>query len=162
MTLLLGSFWGVVGGLLAWKLRVPGGAAIGAMLGCGIYSFMRSSSFDVPTWLSIGAQIAVGIVVGFSVDRSLVAGGTTLLLIAVGGAIVYLIVGFLLAWLSATFGWLEFDTALFSFSPGGFTNMSIIAEGEGADPVKVSVIHFVRVFLLFIVVPLLVRLLRKA
>ena len=162
MTLLIGSFWGIVGGLLAWKLKVPGGAAIGAMVGCGIYSFLRSSSFSTPNWFSISAQIAVGIVVGFSVDRSLIEGGRTLLLIAVGGAVTYLLVGFCLAWLATRFGWLDFDTALFSFSPGGFTNMGIIAEAEGANAVKVSVIHFVRVFLLFIIVPLVVRIIQAA
>lgn len=160
MTLLIGAFWGTVGGLLAWKLKIPGGAAIGAMFGCGLYSFLRGSSFSTPSWFSIAAQIAVGIVVGFSVDRSLVEGGRTLLLLALGGAVVYLLVGFGIAWVVTHFGWLSFDTALFGFSPGGFTNMGIIAEAEGADAVKVSVIHFVRVFLLFIIVPLMVRIMQ--
>ena len=160
MALVFGTFWGTLGGLLAWKLRVPGGAAIGAMLGCGLYSFLRSSSVNVPDWFSITAQIAVGIVIGFSVNRSLLDGGLTLLLLALAGAVIYLLVGFGLAVISAQLGWLEFDTALFGFSPGGFTNMSIIAEAEGANAVKVSVIHFTRVFLLFIIVPLLVRLLK--
>ena len=159
--LLLGSLWGILGGLLAWRLKVPGGAAIGAMVACGVYSFMRGNGYSVPTYFSVGAQIAVGVVVGFSVDRSFLGGARNLLILALMGAFVYLAVGFMLAWFSTRIGWLDFDTALFGFSPGGFTNMGIIAEAEGAEAAKVSLIHFVRVFLLFIIVPLMVRLLKS-
>lgn len=161
MTLILGSFWGIVGGLLAWKLKVPGGAAIGAMIGCGVYSFFKTTSFTTPTWFSISAQIAVGIVVGFSVNKSLLSGGLTVLVWALIGAFVYLLVALLLTWISTSLGFLEFDEAMFGFSPGGFTNMSIIAEAEGAEAVKVSLIHFTRVFLLFIIVPLLFRIIKR-
>ena len=160
MTLIWGSVCGVIGGLLAWKLKVPGGAAIGAMVACGVYSFFKTSDFTTPTWFSISAQIAVGIVVGFSVNRNLLNGGLTVLVWALIGAFVYLLVALLLTWISTSLGWLEFDEAMFGFSPGGFTNMSIIAEAEGAEAAKVSVIHFTRFFLLFILVPLLFRLLK--
>lgn len=169
MTLFVGSIWGVIGGLLAWKLRIPGGAAIGAMVACGIYSFIQSSNsitlgtpaFETPTWFSITAQIAVGIVIGFTVNKSVLDGGATVLALALLGAVAYMLVAALLTWLTVQMGWLDFTTAIFGFSPGGFTNMSIIAEAEGAKAVNVSLIHFTRVFLLFLLVPVFARLLKR-
>jgi len=164
MTLLVGSLWGTIGGLVAWKLKIPGGAAIGAMAACGIYSFIKSSSgiaFVTPAWFSIAAQIAVGIVIGFTVNKSVLDGGGTVIGLALLGAVTYMLVAGLLTWLTVQMGWLDFTTAIFGFSPGGFTNMSIIAEAEGAKAVNVSLIHFTRVFLLFLFVPIVARLLKR-
>lgn len=164
MTLVIGSIWGIIGGLLAWKLRVPGGAAIGAMIACGIYSFLKSSNsfvFETPTWFSIAAQIAVGIVIGFTVNKSVLDGGATVIALALVGAFAYMLVAALLTWVTVQMGWLDFTTAIFGFSPGGFTNMSIMSEAEGAKAVNVSLIHFTRVFLLFILVPLFARLIKR-
>ena len=159
-TLIWTTIWGTLGGLLAWKIGFPGGAAVGAMLGSGSYNLIATQvRFDMPVPLEIAAQIAVGVVVGSTFSRELLQSGVSVLVWGLIGATTYLIVGLILAWVAARLGYLTFDTALFSFSPGGFTGMSILAGAEGADAAKVSLIHFTRVVLLFIIVPLMVRLL---
>lgn len=156
-TLLWGMVWGIVGGLLAWRIGFPGGAAVGSMIGCGVYSLLLSQPASVPKPLELGAQIAVGIVVGFTFRRELLQNGLPVLIWGIIGALVYLLVGLLLAWIASRLGYLHFNTALFGFSPGGFTSMAIMAGDEGAQPAPVALIHFVRVVLLFIIVPLMVR-----
>ena len=158
--LLWTTIWGALGGLLAWKIGFPGGAAVGAMLGSGFYNLIATSiRFDMPVPLEVAAQIAVGVVVGSTFSRELLQTGVSVFMWGLIGATIYLIVGLILAWVASRLGYLSFNTALFSFSPGGFTGMSILAGTEGADPAKVSLIHFTRVVLLFIVVPLMARLL---
>lgn len=103
----------------------------------------------------------VGIVVGFSFRRELLQEGLPILIWGVIGAFVFLLVGLLLSVVAARLGYLHFNTAIFGFSPGGFTNMAVMAGDEGAEAAPVALIHFVRVVLLFIVVPLMVRLLTR-
>ena len=159
-TLFWTTIWGILGGLLAWKINFPGGAAVGAMLGSGIFNLIATNNrFDMPVPLEVAAQIAVGVVVGSTFSRELLESGISVFVWGLIGATTYLVVGLILAWVASRLGYLSFDTALFSFSPGGFTGMSILANAEGADPAKVSLIHFTRVVLLFIIVPLMVRLL---
>ena len=159
-TLIWTTIWGIIGGLLAWKINFPGGAAVGAMLGSGMYNLIATNiRFDMPVPLEIAAQIAVGVVVGSTFSHELLQSGISVFVWGLIGAFTYLLVGLTLAWISSRLGYLNFGTALFSFSPGGFTGMSILANAEGADPAKVSLIHFTRVVLLFIIVPLMVRLL---
>ena len=157
-TIIWTTIWGTIGGLLAWKIGFPGGAAVGAMLGSGIYNLIATQiHFDMPVPIEIGAQIAVGVVVGSTFSHELLESGISVFMWGLIVAFTYLLVGFILAWIASRLGYLTFGTALFSFSPGGFTGMSIIAGAEGADPAKVSLIHFTRVVLLFIIVPLMVR-----
>jgi hypothetical protein len=159
-TLIWTTIWGTLGGFIAWKIGFPGGAAVGAMLGSGIYNLIATNiRMPMPVPLELAAQIAVGVVIGSTFSRELLYGGISVFVWGLIGAFTYLLVGLTLAWIASRFGYLAFDTALFSFSPGGFTGMSILAGAEGANPAKVSLIHFTRVVLLFIIVPLMVRLL---
>ncbi len=158
-TILWATVWGIVGGLLAQRIGLPGGAAVGAMFGSGLYNLLISTQVPLPPSLEIGAQIAVGVSIGFSFNRELLSNAGLVLFWALVGALVFLTVGLLLAFLVSRFSPIDFSTALFGFSPGGFTGMSILAAAEGGNAAIVALIHFVRVVLLFVIVPLLVRLL---
>ena len=158
-TILLATFWGTLCGLLAYRVGFPGGAAVGALFGSGVYNLLLTRAVPLPPALEIGAQIAVGVAVGFSFNRELLSQAGPILLWSLLGAATFLVVGLGLAVLFARFGPVDFSTALFSFSPGGFTGMSILAGAEGANAAVVALVHFMRVVLLFVVVPFLVRVL---
>jgi uncharacterized membrane protein AbrB (regulator of aidB expression) len=64
-----------------------------------------------------------------------------------------------LAVIANRLGWVDFSTALFGFSPGGMSGMSLLAQAEGYNTATVSFIHTVRIFTLFLVVPLIGRIL---
>jgi uncharacterized membrane protein AbrB (regulator of aidB expression) len=53
---------------------------------------------------------------------------------------------------------LPLKTLLFALAPGGITGMGPLSQAEGGNPALVGVFHTVRVFLLFLLVPLLARL----
>lgn len=132
------------------------------MLGSGVVNLLVSQDVHLPKTVEVLAQVALGIVVGFSFNRSLLTSALPILMWAVLGALSYLLLGLLLAFVASRLGFLDFDTALFGFSPGGFTGMSILAGAEGANAAVVALIHFTRVILLFIIVPTLVRFLTRS
>lgn len=158
-TLLIAGFWGMVGGLIAWRVGFPGGPTVGAMLGCGLYNLAAGTRTPLPVWFSVSAQIGAGIFVGYAFNRDLLQGGLTIFMWGLIAAASYILLGVILAYIAAWWGGLTFDTALFGFSPGGITGISLIAGAEGADAAKVALIHFMRVVLLFVAIPMLVRLL---
>lgn len=71
---------------------------------------------------------------------------------------ILLIVAVLMAWMTSRLGLVDFGTALFGFSLGGMSGMAILARTKRHDPPLVAFLHMVRVFTLFVVVPLLARL----
>ncbi len=112
----------------------------------------------MPQYAEVAIQIAVGVLIGLSADRSLLPLLKTVLPLALLGAAGLVLFGSLLALLSVRMGWLDGVTALLGFTPGGISVMSLLAEEEGGKAAVVATIHFVRVFTIMIVAPLLLRL----
>ena len=117
-TILWATLWGTAGGLLAHRVGFPGGAAVGALFGSGVYNLLLTKSVPLPPALEIGAQIAVGVAVGFSFDRTLLSNAPQILLWALAGAVTFIIVGLGLAFVASSLGFMNFSTALFSLLAG--------------------------------------------
>ncbi len=148
---------GVAGGLLAKKLGLPGGPIVGSMLGAGLAAVLFPGQFVIPSQVSTGVQIILGITLGMTFDRSSVALLGRLLPMAVVSTLVLLSCALLMAWLAARSGGIDFATALFGFSPGGMSGMGLLAQADGRQADIVALLHTVRVFTLFILVPLMSR-----
>jgi uncharacterized protein len=151
---------GVVGGLLAKKIGLPGGPVVGAMLGAGCMAVAIPGRFIIPDQVATTVQIMLGITLGMTFDRSSQALLSRLLPLAVFSTLALLICALLMAWLAQRSGVVDFATALFGFSPGGMSGMSLLAQTEGLQIDIVALLHTVRIFTLFLVVPLLSRLLQ--
>jgi len=150
---------GVLGGLLAKQLNFPGGPVVGSMLGAGLAGVCLPGSCVIPDGISTAIQIMLGVSLGMGFDRSFLALGARLLPLAILSTLVLLVVALGMAWLAQVFGLIDFATALFGFSPGGMSGMSLLAQAEGYRAPVVTFLHTVRIFTLFLVVPLLGRLL---
>ena len=150
--------FGAGGGLLAKRFGVPGGPVVGAMFGSGLMAIVLPGSFVMPEWCSTGIQILLGISLGITFDRSFLQLFAQILPIAVVSTLVLLAVSVLLAMAAGRLGIVDFSTALFGFSPGGMSGMSLLAQAEGYRTSVVAFFHTVRIFTLFLVVPILGRL----
>ncbi|WP_457637065.1 AbrB family transcriptional regulator [Oceanithermus sp.] len=150
-------FWGAVGGWLAWRWHVPGGAVVGAMLATAVYNFSQPVRATMPVSAEVAIQIAVGILIGLSADRSLLPLLKSVLPLALLGATGFVLFGFLMAALSVRMGWLDPVTALFGFTPGGISVMSLVADEEGGKAAIVATMHFVRVVTIMLAAPTIVR-----
>lgn len=162
MDLLRASLSGVFLGLLFHRLGLPGGAVVGAMLGTGLAQLLTSPA-PTPRGLDLAVQLAAGVLVGLSFRKELLS--PKLLPYALLAALAFLALAFLaLALLLAFLLARPLDqppkALLFALAPGGITGMGPLSQAEGGSPALVGVFHTVRVLALFLLVPLLARLLR--
>lgn len=151
---------GTIGGLIAARLNFPGGPIVGAMLGTAVAAMTLPGHFVIPDRLSMLIQILLGITLGLSFERSTLSLFPRILPLAMASTVVLLLLTVLLAWLAQRLGLLDFATALFGLSPGGMSGMSLMAHSEGHRTDVVALLHTVRIFTLFLVVPVLSRVLQ--
>ena len=148
---------GSLGGFLAERMNMPGGALVGSMLASGLVALSFSSGLVLSPSIGLMIQIMLGISVGMTFDRSMIEIVDKLLPLAIASTLVLLAVSFLMAVIAHRLGLVDFATALFGFSPGGMGGMSILAQSEGHKTSIVALFHLIRVFTLYLAVPLLAR-----
>ncbi len=142
---------GLIGYLIAARVRLPAATFVGPLLGSAIAHGTGVIVVQPPYLLMALAQLVIGTSVGvrfcgFGAARLagamlLGAGGTLLMLLitlAFGGAL-HQLTGQPLALL------------LLAFIPGGLVEMSLIALGLGADPAFVVTHHATRIFLVVLI-----------
>lgn len=161
MSLLMLMLLATLGGMLAFKLHVPGGAFIGAMLACVLYRTFSAHAVDLPPTLNLAAQVLAGVLVANSFSPQLARTFKPLLPWAVGGAAFYLVVGFVLAKIFTVMGILEPRVAMYSLTPGGLMGMSVISASEGAQAGVVVMFHFIRVILVLLAAPAIAHFILK-
>ncbi|MFB5164631.1 AbrB family transcriptional regulator [Parageobacillus toebii] len=140
-------------GALLLRNIIPAAYVVGPL---AVTAVMHAAGVNLPllpVWLIILAQISVGINMGERI---------TLEDIKLGGKFswVYFLLALVLIALSFGFGYvfaeltdLPLSTALLSLAPGGLVEMVLTAQTVGGDPAIVSSLQFVRLLLVIIVVP---------
>lgn len=146
-----------IGGIIGIKLKIPAGALIGAMISVAIYNIFTGQGV-IPNSFKIFAQILVGGMIGLNFTMDTVCGLKNLILpaamLVVGLMIFSLCLGLIISKLTG----LDLITALFSCSPGGLTDMTIIADEYGAQTPKVALMHLMRLITVITVLPLVIKL----
>ena len=167
LTLLTPSDWiilgacAAIGAPLATRLDMPAPQIVGPMILSGVAHGVGLVHVAPPTILVIVAQIVVGTVVGCrflgatvqEIGREvLLGGGSTLVMIGV--AIVFAL------GLSVMSGD-PLELSFLALSPGGLTEMSLLALAMGQDVVYVSTIHIIRISLVIALAAPAFRLIRR-
>ena len=148
---------GIACGLLAKKFNFPGGAIVGSMLGAATVGLLAPGVAVIPHSVATIIELVLGISLGLSFDRGFLALIGKLLPAAILSTIGLLFTSILMALLARRLGLVDFATALFGFAPGGMAGMSLLAHSEGYQTSIVAFFHTVRLFVLFAIVPVLVR-----
>jgi membrane AbrB-like protein len=162
MQLLILLAAGAAAGLGAKSLNFPGGAAVGAMLGVGLANVvLGGSTTRAPQWLELSIQILVGLLIGVTITRDLLGGILGLIgpIVLVVGALS--LVALLLSLVLQRWFGLDIVTALFATAPGGIASMAVLGQEAGGKPFIVALVHVARVVGVFLVVPVLARLLGR-
>ena len=144
------------GGLLLYKLKVPSGAMIGAMVAVVALNLLTTHAFIYDDTRLI-LQTLAGVMVGSRMDMTQVRQMKSLLkpiaLLAVSMLIMNITFGFAIYALSP----LDAATALFASAPGGATDMALIAADLGANTAQVALLQQFRLIVIISTMPPLYR-----
>lgn len=153
---------GTVGGYLAQLFRLPGGAALGAMLGAAAMNIALGGRAPIlPKSLDFAALVLVGVSVGATINRESLQSAAGFILPALLIVVTFSVVGVVLALVLQRFFGFDLMTALFAAAPGGMGNMAILAKDAGGNGFAVVLIHLVRLVGIFIFVPVVAFFLRR-
>lgn len=152
VTLLIGT----AGGLTCYLLRIPGGALLGSMLAVGIYNCFKSQAF-MPSQVRRGAQIVIGCLLGLNLNLNTFMELRAVLIPALVISTILLIWGIMTGFIVFRFCNLDMNTAFLSSSPGGMTELSLVAASLGGDGAKVAILHLTRLITIISVIPLILH-----
>lgn len=151
ITLLIGLLFG----LTADKLKIPGGLMVGAIIGVSAFSILFDTAY-MPKHTKLFVQIIAGAFIGCTMEKSDIQRLPKIIkpaLIMLAGLLVLnLTAGTLIYLLSP----LDLATSLMSVVPGGISDTPIIAADMGADGPKVAVMQMARQVLGISVFPTLI------
>ncbi len=151
---------GLIGAVIALKLKVPAGAMIGSLFAVAIFNILTSNA-DLPQSYKIIAQISTGTFIGAKITANDVKGLKNIFLPSLIMVILMGIVNFLMGYFIYKFTPLDMVTALFATAPGGLTDMTIISYDFGADSSKVALLQMVRLISVVSRIPALMKIIVK-
>lgn len=133
----------LLGGLALSRLKVPGGMMLGAAIGASALNLSFGNA-HLPALTKTVAQVVVGAFIGAGVERSelpQMRGALKPALVIIFGLLgLNILTGLLIHRFSS----LDLLTSFMSTTPGGISDMPIVAAEMGADASKVLVLQFVR------------------
>lgn len=130
-------------GLLAAKLKIPGGLMVGAIIGVAALNIIFGTTY-MPKNTKLVVQIIAGAFIGCVMEKSdlkrlpKIIKPTIIMLL--GFFVLNMLAGFLIYAVSP----LDLLTSLMAVVPGGISDTPIIAADMGADASKVAVLQVVR------------------
>ena len=152
ITLLLTMLIGAIGSYLFYKMKVPAGALIGAVITVSVFQIITGLGW-FPTVFKVGVQAVAGAFVGQRIGKKDITEIRKLikpaLILFFGIAILSLISGFAIYFVSDV----DIATALISSTPGGVTDIVLISSDVGADPTQSTVLQLIRYFLAILILP---------
>lgn len=147
----------VAGVYLGRILRLPAAAVLGPMLLSGVAHFFHLVDMPPPRVLVIAAQLVMGTVIGCRFIGATPREVGKDLFLGIFSTIGMLITGVGFAALVAGLTETELSQAFLAYSPGGLTEMSLLAFAMGGDIAYVSITHIVRIVLVIFSAPLVFR-----
>ncbi|MGI6738530.1 MAG: AbrB family transcriptional regulator [Christensenellales bacterium] len=156
--MLLTIIFALIIGLGFYKLKVPGGLMIGAVIGSCAYNVISGDAY-IPSEAKFVAQIIAGAFVGAGVNREDLKQMKSIFKIALFVISSYFVVNVVSGILISRVGGIDPLTGMLSSAPGGISDIPLIAEDMGADSSKVLVLQFIRYILGLGVFPTLINLL---
>lgn len=153
---------GTVGGVIGYKLKIPAGAMIGSLLAVAIFNISFGALSKIPNGVIVGVQIVLGSALGMSFTKGTVGGLKEAWLPALIIAATYLFTSFVVAVLvSKVTGW-DLLTSMFSAVPGGLSDVVAAASTiDGVKTIDVMVMHSVRLAMVLLSIPVIVKLFGK-
>ena len=130
-------------GLAFPRLGMPAGEIVGAMVGAVIYNVLTGKAKFLPQ-LKIPIRILSGFFVGVNITREVVSELAQVPLVLVIIFVYIWLTTYVTAYLVHKLTGLDFASSLLASTPGGMSEMAIIADDMGIGAPKIAVIHTIR------------------
>ena len=147
------AFAGGVGFVL---LGIPAGAILGSIFAIALLN-LATDGASYPSFLKPMVQIFAGCYIGSKVTFHTLMEGNILLLPALILLFELFVMAFLTAFVLHKVCHLNWGTALFSATPGGITEMGLIADEMGLETPKIVLMHTFRILAVLGVLPLIAQ-----
>lgn len=149
------------GGYVGYKLRIPSGAMIGAMVAVAAVSLTKADLGRLPDISKPAVQVILGAILGFGLRNITLSQLKSLFIPAALMIAVLLAAGFLVALILHRYFGFDVMTALFSSTPGGMTELSAVASEMKADASVVAILQLLRLVSVLMLIGPLAKLLSR-
>jgi membrane AbrB-like protein len=146
----------IVCGLALHRLRVPGGALLGSLIGTAVMTGLVGNGLRLPATAAFLILASVGTLVGTELDRERVRALRGYILPAVLSGLVLVGIGLGSAVLLMRAG-IAPESVFLATSPGGLSVLVAVATEQGRGEAGVTVFHTVRLLLILALMPFLLR-----
>jgi uncharacterized protein len=143
---------GILGGIIALRLKVPAGAMVGSMVAVTVFSVITGHAF-IPQNIKILTQISAGAFIGAGIKRKDVLDMKLIIKPAILMVASMIILDLFMGYIMFKATGIDLITALFATAPAGIVDMSLISDDFGADTSKVVVLHIIRLVSVLIIFP---------
>lgn len=133
----------VVCGAAGYMSGVPAGALLFSLIGVAALN-LATDATRMPMSIKRMAQVLAGSLVGSTVTPDTISHLGSLIGPIVIMFVMYMFVNFLFSLIASRTGMLDMRSALFASSPGGASDMALIAADLGADLTKIAVLQIFR------------------
>jgi hypothetical protein len=147
----------IAGGLGGRALGLPAGDLLGSMAAVGVFNVVKGGLPRVHPTLRSLARVGVGLAIAQEITPETLTLLSEMLFPVLILAVVMILSGLLLSLILYKVTDWSYITCLLVSSPGGLTQMSLVADEVGADALTVSVLHTVRLISVLAVLPLFFR-----
>lgn len=151
---------GIIGGYIAKKIRVPAGAMLGAIFIMIAYNYFFKE-VKLPNNFRVLVQILTGAYIGSRIRKEDVKGFRYIVKPAFTVLLAMGVLNFIMIIFMVKFTDMDFVTAAFATSPGGLSDITIIAYDFGADVAKITILQLIRLLSVIIIIPTIVEVLLK-
>lgn len=147
--------------ILAYRLRLPGGLIVGAMVMSGILHGSGLVTTNIPAPITIASFILLGALIGTRFFGTDLNDLKRLATAAFGALLVSVSLGTILALLAAWLLALPQGDVIIAYAPGGLEAMIILAFALHLDPAYVGAHHLARFFYVSVMMPFAVAWIRR-
>ncbi len=153
---------GIAGAGIGIVIGIPAGALVGSTIAVALFNvFGNMDVITFPSEIRFIFQLGLGILLGSKFTPDILYYLKEIWQPALVSAAIAIITGLLSGILISKFLGVEELTAFLATSPGGLSDMSLIALDMGAKTSVVLVIHLTRLIGVILIVPFVVRLIER-
>ncbi len=152
---------GVVGTIVAKRLRIPAAVLIGPMLLSAVLHVVGVTQATPPSLLVAVAQVVMGTGIGCRFAGTAVRDIVRIVGISIGSTVILLVLGVLFGVGLEQITGVPWFVLVLAYAPGGLAEMSLVALALGRDVAFVATHHIFRIGFIVILAPLAFRLMRR-